>query len=181
MMQSSAEPPPSASVAVSSSNAGESLDGERSLMRGVGSGFSLLFGTVNGVIGIVASLTKRQYDVLVRVEAALNSVIKGVGGLRHDEWRSFLNERRKQPSKGFVDGDLVESFLDLDTDLAQEVVEAYNRNSSVATTGVAEFDGCLATLTAESLTKLVEELSSSQLRSQMLKVLDVSFAYEFEW
>lgn len=28
-------------------------------------------------------------------------------------WRSFANERKTTPSKGFIDGNLVESFLDL--------------------------------------------------------------------
>ena len=40
-------------------------------------------------------------------------VVKGVGGFSWEEWRSFSNDRRTVPSRNFIDGDLVESFLDL--------------------------------------------------------------------
>lgn len=41
-------------------------------------------------------------------------VVKGVGGLDHGAWRSFVNTHTQPtPACGFVDGDLVEQFLDL--------------------------------------------------------------------
>ena len=44
--------------------------------------------------------------------------MKGVGGLSHSEWRSFENERRigtgrPEEQRLFVDGDLIEQFLEL--------------------------------------------------------------------
>lgn len=39
-------------------------------------------------------------------------------------WRSFHTERKTEPSTGFIDGDLIESFLDLNRDKMQEVVQA---------------------------------------------------------
>ncbi len=43
----------------------------------------------------------------------MRKVVRGVGGLFHEAWREFATERRKAPQAGFVDGDLVEAFLDL--------------------------------------------------------------------
>lgn len=36
-------------------------------------------------------------------------------------WRSFSNERKIEPTIGFVDGDLIESFLDLPRSKMEEV------------------------------------------------------------
>eukprot|EP01127_Copromyxa_protea_P023249 TRINITY_DN865_c0_g2_i1.p1 TRINITY_DN865_c0_g2~~TRINITY_DN865_c0_g2_i1.p1 ORF type:complete len:1099 (-),score=249.89 TRINITY_DN865_c0_g2_i1:13-2826(-) len=72
---------------------------------------TLLFGTVNGVIGVVATLDAENFKLCKRLEEALVKVIHGVGGLSHTEWRS--NEYKNSQSYGFVDGNLVESFLEL--------------------------------------------------------------------
>ena len=90
---------------------------------------TLLFGTVNGVIGVLATLPREQFEFLSALQAALNKAVSGVGGLSHDAWRSFQNEHRhrsKEGAKGFVDGDLIESFLDLKPEKAAEVAAAVN-------------------------------------------------------
>lgn len=74
---------------------------------------TVIFGTVNGVIGVIASLPHDQYIFLERLQGCLNKVIKGVGGLIHEQWRSFNNEKKTSDARNFVDGDLIESFLDL--------------------------------------------------------------------
>ena len=48
-------------------------------------------------------------------------VIKPVGKIEHSFWRSFATERKVEPSEGFIDGDLIESFLDLSTEKMREV------------------------------------------------------------
>mmetsp|Transcript_63382 Transcript_63382/g.200458 ORF Transcript_63382/g.200458 Transcript_63382/m.200458 type:complete len:1099 (-) Transcript_63382:192-3488(-) len=72
-----------------------------------------IFGTVNGVIGVVASLPQEQFQFLDQMQKALCKVLKGVGGLSHEGWRSFSNERKTCEARNFIDGDLIESFLDL--------------------------------------------------------------------
>lgn len=72
-----------------------------------------IFGTVNGVIGVIASLSHDQYLFLEKLQSNLRRVIKGVGGLSHEQWRSFNNEKKTVDAKNFLDGDLIESFLDL--------------------------------------------------------------------
>jgi len=83
----------------------------------------LLFVTGNGVIGVLASLPKDAYDFAERLQTSMNKHIQGVGGLKHAEWRSFRHMLRgkSDPSRNFVDGDLVESFLDLKVEQADVV------------------------------------------------------------
>ena len=76
---------------------------------------TLLFGTANGVIGVLASLPKDVYDFTERLQTCMNKHVAGVGGFKHSEWRSFRHELRgkSEPARNFIDGDLIESFLDL--------------------------------------------------------------------
>jgi hypothetical protein len=48
-------------------------------------------------------------------------VVGGVGGLNQEEWRAFQNERRSAVQRNVVDGDLVETFLDLNRDQMEQV------------------------------------------------------------
>ncbi|KAL3687828.1 hypothetical protein R1sor_014137 [Riccia sorocarpa] len=82
---------------------------------------TVIFGTVNGVIGVIASLPQDQYMFLHKLQQNLVKVIKGVGGLSHEQWRSFNNERKTVDAKNFLDGDLIESFLDLSRNRMEEI------------------------------------------------------------
>jgi len=101
---------------------------------------TLIFGTINGVIGVVASLPPEKYQMLHKLEQCLNQVIKGVGGLSHQKWRSFCSERKEEEASGFIDGDLIESYLDLKKERMDEVAR-------------------LMSMDAEELSKQVEELA----------------------
>lgn len=44
----------------------------------------------------------------------MRKVVRGVGGFSHSAWRAFSNQYMPTGvSTGFVDGDLIEQFLDL--------------------------------------------------------------------
>ncbi|KAK8563210.1 hypothetical protein V6N13_018256 [Hibiscus sabdariffa] len=101
---------------------------------------TVIFGTVNGVIGVIASLPHEQYVFLEKLQSNLRKVIKGVGGLSHEQWRSFNNEKRTSEAKNFLDGDLIESFLDLSRGKMEEVSKAVG-------------------VSVEELSKKVEELT----------------------
>lgn len=86
------------------------------------SGQPLLFGTVNGMVGTILTLTDDNYRMLAQLQSAMTKVVKGVGGFSHDEWRSFTNGRRTSPASNFIDGDLLESFLDMPRSKQGEVL-----------------------------------------------------------
>lgn len=86
------------------------------------------YGTLCGAIGTIITLSPEQFEFFKEVEVRLNTVINGVGGLSHSKWRSFRNERRRASPDGalnFVDGDLVERFLDLPEAKQLEVVDGF--------------------------------------------------------
>lgn len=45
-----------------------------------------------------------------------------MGKIEHSFWRCFNTDIKSEPCEGFIDGDLVESFLDLSQDKMKEVV-----------------------------------------------------------
>ena len=78
-----------------------------------------------------------------RTQDALRKVVKGVGGFDHAQWRSFSSERvANGECRGFVDGDLIEQFLDLKREAMERVAEAMGPDGSV-----------------EELSRVVEDLS----------------------
>jgi DNA damage-binding protein 1 len=83
---------------------------------------TLLLAGVEGSVHVLASLPPDLYALLERLQAALQKVVRGVGGLEHAAWRAFRDERRTEPARGVIDGDLIEGFLDLDAEAAARVV-----------------------------------------------------------
>ena len=53
-----------------------------------------------------------------------------IGNFSHKQYRAFNVEKRQHPSHGFVDGDLVESFLDLDKGAMELVVKSMNKDGT---------------------------------------------------
>ncbi|RUS91294.1 hypothetical protein EGW08_000908 [Elysia chlorotica] len=110
---------------------------------------SVLFGTVNGAVGMVAQLPQEFYTFLHEIQNRLNKVIKSVGKIEHSFWRSFYTDQKCDHSMGFIDGDLLESFLDLSRDKMQEVVAGLQIDD-----GDRKRDA-----TVEDLVKTIEELT----------------------
>lgn len=79
----------------------------------------IIFGTNSGMIGVILSLTTDQYGLLKNIQSSMRSRIVPLGGLVHSDWRSFhffydcSVRRRSLEDNYFIDGDLIESFLDL--------------------------------------------------------------------
>lgn len=81
----------------------------------------VLYGTVNGAIGIVTQIPQEFYEFLFNLQDRLSKIIKSVGKIEHSFWRSFYKSQ-KTDADGFIDGDLIESFLDLNRDKMSETV-----------------------------------------------------------
>lgn len=70
----------------------------------------------------MAQLPQEFYNFLAEVQTRLTKVVQSVGKIDHDFYRAFHNERKTEAAKNFIDGDLIESFLDLKRDAMKEVV-----------------------------------------------------------
>uniref|UniRef100_A0A1B0DIH4 Uncharacterized protein n=1 Tax=Phlebotomus papatasi TaxID=29031 RepID=A0A1B0DIH4_PHLPP len=82
----------------------------------------VLYGTISGAIGLVTQIPINFYEILKNLEERLTHTIKSVGKISHSTWRSFHTDTKMEPCEGFIDGDLVESFLDLSRDKMRETV-----------------------------------------------------------
>ena len=91
-------------------------------------GSQTLFATVDGTLGSILGIDARTAAFFSTLERAMARKIQPVGDFSHEEFRTFEAERRVHPAHGFVDGDLVESFLDLDRLTMQGVVKEMNRD-----------------------------------------------------
>lgn len=76
---------------------------------------TLIFGTVDGMVGVIATLKADAFKFFSEVQTAVTSVLPSVGGLRHSDWREVCmdNPQRTAVAKNFLDGDVIERFLDL--------------------------------------------------------------------
>ncbi|KAJ4458180.1 putative DNA damage-binding protein 1 [Paratrimastix pyriformis] len=85
---------------------------------------TLVYGAVDGSLGLVAQLPPDVFAFAEKVQHEMTKKAKGVGGLSHEHWRAFANERRTAPARAFVDGDIVEAFYELPPDRMEEVARA---------------------------------------------------------
>jgi DNA damage-binding protein 1 len=91
-------------------------------------GSQTLFGTVDGTLGVILGLDGPTAAFFSTLERAMAKTIRPVGDFDHQLYRACQTERRIHPAHGFVDGDLVESFLDLDRGTMDAVVNEMNRD-----------------------------------------------------
>ncbi|CAI9167004.1 unnamed protein product [Rangifer tarandus platyrhynchus] len=122
-------------------------------------------------LGLVTSLSESWYNLLLDMQNRLNKVIKSVGKIEHSLYPSqscplaqkhglaqakstgnlsFHTERKTEPATGFIDGDLIESFLDISRPKMQEVVANLQYDDG---------SGMKREATADDLIKVVEELT----------------------
>lgn len=86
--------------------------------------------------------------------------VKGIGGLVHDEWRSFHHARRLV-SRSTIDGDLIEQFLDLSEAMMHQVVK-YALDEISQSSDDCAVDSAMPTtkLTVERTIQRIEELAA---------------------
>nr|AVV64025.1 CPSF A subunit region family protein [Anisakis simplex] len=73
----------------------------------------ILFGTSDGGLGVIVQLSQPFYNFIHELETRIAGVTKNCMRIEHSHYRTFETEKRMEQSVGFVDGDLVESLLDM--------------------------------------------------------------------
>lgn len=109
----------------------------------------VLFGTVSGAIGLVTQIPADYYEFLRKLQENLTDTIKSVGKIDHAYWRSFHTEMKTERCEGFIDGDLVESFLDLNREKMHEAALGLQ----------IDVDGTKKEATVDDIIKIVEDLT----------------------
>jgi len=115
----------------------------------------ILMGTVEGSIKLITQIEKELYDMLLVLQNKLNKKIKSVGRIEHHHYRKFFSEKKEELSHGFIDGDVIESFLDLDRNVMEELCVGLPK---VSLNNEASGDN-VSTSTREDVMKIVEDLT----------------------
>jgi DNA damage-binding protein 1 len=115
---------------VSATSPGRSHTTMRPKRPVVAIGSQTLFGTADGTLGVILGLDNATAAFFSCLEKAMEHVIMPIGNFSHEQFRSFSAEQRINPRHGFVDGDLVESFLDFDMKTMELVVQQMNKDGS---------------------------------------------------
>ncbi|GFE53706.1 DNA damage-binding 1 [Babesia ovis] len=72
----------------------------------------------------------RLFYRLALIEEAINGVQSSIGNISNVHWRSFKNRWKMSPPRGFIDGDVIESYGDLDNTLKNHVFDVVSRRES---------------------------------------------------
>jgi len=90
-------------------------------------GTQTLYATIDGSIGSVIGLDASSAAFFTALQRAMTRIVNPVGDLKHDVFRSYRGQRNHQASRGFIDGDLIESFPELDPAIMDLIVEDMNK------------------------------------------------------
>lgn len=80
-------------------------------------------GTVEGSIYLFGLIAPSHRDFLMRLQAGLAPLVESLGDVPFNTYRAFKNQvREAEEPYRFVDGELIEGFLDLPADQQEEIV-----------------------------------------------------------
>ena len=89
-------------------------------------GSQTLFGTVDGTVGSIIGLGGKTFAFLSALQRAMDAIVRPVGDLSHAHFRAWQQDQNRRGSCGFVDGDWIETFLDLNRPTMEKVVMEMN-------------------------------------------------------
>ncbi|KAL7533171.1 hypothetical protein ACHAXR_005080, partial [Thalassiosira sp. AJA248-18] len=89
-------------------------------------GSQTLYGTVDGTIGSILGLGGKTFAFLNALQRAMDAIVRPVGDLSRGHYRAWEQEQKKHGSCGFIDGDWIETFLDLNRPTMERVVKVMN-------------------------------------------------------
>lgn len=79
--------------------------------------------TVDGAIGIIKEITEDDYESLLAVQQRLAAILPCIGNFSHTTWRSVQYSNEISEAENFLDGNLLERYLNLPMHQKNEVVK----------------------------------------------------------
>ncbi|KAI5281866.1 hypothetical protein KEM54_003100 [Ascosphaera aggregata] len=91
--------------------------------------------TVDGSIYLLGLVNPRYQDFLMRLQAGMGNLVTTPGKIPFNTFRGFRNQvRRSDEPYRFVDGELVERFLELPSQAQEDLVDSLNTTAELART-----------------------------------------------
>ena len=84
------------------------------------------FGTLNGSIGVIIQLNKETFEFLEKLQEIIISKTYNNGAFDYKKWRSFKDGFISEESFGFVEGNILEDFLNFDDDYRKKILKELN-------------------------------------------------------
>ncbi|KAJ1902714.1 DNA damage-binding protein 1a [Coemansia sp. IMI 209127] len=82
----------------------------------------LVYGTLRGAVGVVANVENGKLGrILDRLQTNMAHLLPTPGIWDYEQWRGYNSDQRNSRAFGFLDGDLIEQFLDLSHEIQQLV------------------------------------------------------------
>ncbi|EDR24200.1 DNA damage-binding protein, putative [Entamoeba dispar SAW760] len=82
----------------------------------------ILFGGVTGYIGGICEIPNEIYDILIKVQNQILLQMKGiVECTTPDEWKKVIDDWKRMPSSNIIDGNIVESYLEMSKEKQCEI------------------------------------------------------------
>lgn len=113
---------------------------------------STLAGTVSGSIILFCQLSPVLFKILNELQTKLSKYLITAGRIEYSKWRNFESERRIEEFKNFIDGDLIECFLELSPSEQENLIKDLKINDQNLGHNGEE-------ISVSYFNKLVEELS----------------------
>ena len=88
----------------------------------------IFFATLEGTLGQIIQINKEIYMFL---EALVDLLIKkreNIGGFSYKKWKNYRYGQIMKDAKGFIEGDLIENFLNNDEIYKKQVLKDLNYN-----------------------------------------------------
>ncbi|KAL7819855.1 mono-functional DNA-alkylating methyl methanesulfonate N-term domain-containing protein [Trichoderma gracile] len=118
---------------ISELNIGEQINRIRKLQVAPGENAVVVpkafLGSIEGTLYLYGDIAPKYQDLLMTFQSRLQGFIQTPGNLSFDLWRAFRNQAREGESPyRFVDGEMIERFLDLDESQQELVCEGLGPN-----------------------------------------------------
>ena len=84
------------------------------------------FGTLEGSVGIIVSLNKEVFDFLKALQNLIIKKMHNNGNFNYQKWRSFKDGFSLKTSKGFIEGQIIEDFLNFDESYKNNLLSELN-------------------------------------------------------
>jgi DNA damage-binding protein 1 len=82
----------------------------------------ILYGTGDGGLGVIVQLPSQVFKYVEALQKNIASVIKNCTRVDYNDYRNFQNTTRSSKHAGFVDGDLIESLVDMPRDKISKII-----------------------------------------------------------
>ncbi|KAJ2897783.1 DNA damage-binding protein 1, partial [Coemansia aciculifera] len=123
-----------------------------------------VYGTVQGSVGVLASVEDPRIGrILDRLQVNMAHLLPSPGMWDYDEWRAYKSDQRRSRAFGFLDGDLIERFLDLPHELQMLVVSGGGVDAGVERRRKTEYWAGHARVEAEGEVVVLKQMAVSDI------------------